>query len=175
MSNLSVEQARAALKQHFTDYSGDKYVEGWSKLWEKGDLLPWDRLVPSPALIEALSKCQGTIGAAAYEADGKLQRKKALVPGCGRGVDVLLLESFGYDAVGLEVSQTAMDEAVKYGKEHEKEYVARNETIGKGSRKFVHGDFYKTDWLDSAGMAGQKFDLIYDYTVCIRPTSTIDF
>ena len=46
------------------------------------------------------------------------QRRKALVPGCGRGVDVLLLASFGYDAYGLECSATAVDACKKEEKEN---------------------------------------------------------
>jgi len=164
MSGLSVEEARAALKSHFKDYQGEKYGEGWDKLWSNGNLLPWDRLAPSPALVEVLATRHDVIGKAIIEVDGKPQRKKALVPGCGRGVDVMLLESFGYDAVGLEISKTAVEAAVKYGEENAEQFPVRDEQIGKGTKKFVYGDFYKSDWLKSAGMEGQKFDLIYDYT-----------
>lgn len=38
---------------------------------------------------------------------------KALVPGCGKGYDVLLLSAFGYDATGLEISSKALEEARK--------------------------------------------------------------
>jgi len=173
MSHPSVEEARARLRNHFQDYQDEKYGDGWSKLWENGEFLPWDRLAPSPALTEALGKRHDVIGKAVVEIDGKPRRKKALVPGCGRGVDVLLLESFGYDAVGLEISQAAVDAANQYAKEHENEFAVQDEQLGKGSRKFVHGDFYKTDWLESAGMGGQQFDLIYDYTVSSRPSCQI--
>lgn len=162
MSNLSVEEARAKLRHHFSEYTGDKYRQGWSSLWDQGDFLPWDRLAPSPALAETLANGRDVIGTAVVDGE---RRKKALVPGCGRGVDVLLLQSFGYDAVGLEVSETAIRQAEKWAEEHEHEYGVRDEKIGRGSRKFVLGDFYKDDWLEAAGMKGQKFDLIYDYTV----------
>ena len=93
--NVPVAEARAALKRHFGSYQGEEYTKGWAKLWEQGDFLPWDRGRPSPALEDTLINHHDVVGSALVE--GK--RKKALVPGCGRGVDVLLLESYGYDVV----------------------------------------------------------------------------
>ncbi len=160
--DLPLDEARAALKQHFTSYTGEKYAEGWSKLWQDGSFLPWDRGKPSPALTDTLENHPDLIGSAIVNG----RRKKALVPGCGRGVDVLLLESFGYDAVGLEVSADAVRIAIEYGEEHGSEYVVKDEKAGKGSRKYVNGDFYKNDFLTQVGLEnGEQFDLIYDYTV----------
>ena len=95
-------EARAKLREQFLKFSGDRYGEGWEDLWSRKEFLPWDRGVPSPALIEVLREKTDVIGKPMDETDGKPQRKSALVPGCGRGVDVLLLESYGYDVVGLE-------------------------------------------------------------------------
>ena len=72
--------------------------------------MPWDRGFPNPALVEVLRDRTDVIGKALADIDGKPQRKKALVPGCGRGVDVCLLESFGYDCVGLEYSAKAVQD-----------------------------------------------------------------
>ena len=161
--DFTLDEARAALKQHFNEYQGDKYAQGWAKLWSDGSLLPWDRFKPSPALTDTLGNHSDIVGGAMV--DGR--RKKALVPGCGRGVDVLLLESFGYEAVGLEVSEGAVKAAEDFAAEHGGQYSVRDEKVGKGSRKFVLGDFYKNDFLKDVGMEeGEKFDLIYDYTVC---------
>ena len=168
--DLPVGEARAALKQHFNTYQGENYAEGWSKLWEKGEFLPWDRGLPSPALIDTLINHKGVVGTAMV--DGR--RKKALVPGCGRGVDVLLLQSIGYDAVGLEISLGAVKACLEYAKENDETSAAKDERIGKGTRTFVHGDFYKNDWFKDAGMDdGDAFDLIYDYTVSFLPSAVI--
>ncbi|CEJ57712.1 Putative Thiol methyltransferase [Penicillium brasilianum] len=110
-------------------YQDDKYVEGWASLWDKGDNLPWDRGFPNPALEDTLVQRAGTIGGPIAQ-DG--QRRKALVPGCGRGVDVLLLASFGYDAYGLECSATAVDACKKEEKENHSRYRVRDEKVGKG-------------------------------------------
>jgi hypothetical protein len=116
-------------------------------------------------LVEVLRECTDVIGKPLAECDGKPQRKKALVPGCGRGVDVCLLESFGYDCVGLEYSAKAVEACEKYAQENEGTYLVQDENIGKGSKVFVQGDFYKDDWLEKTGLGVKHFDLIYDYTV----------
>ena len=169
--DVPVEEARAALKNHFTQYQGSNYAEGWAKLWQTGDFLPWDRMSPSPALADTLLNHADVVGhALVQEDDGQKRRKRALVPGCGRGVDVLLLESFGYDAVGLEYAEDALKACEEYASEHANDHPAQNPEVGKGSRKFVRGDFYKDDWLVAAGIGKDgKFDLIYDYTVSVLP------
>jgi methyl halide transferase len=160
--DVPLDQARAALKAHFNEYSGDNYADGWAKLWADGSFLPWDRGFPSPALTDTLENHRDLIGGPMLET----RRKKALVPGCGRGVDVILLQSFGYDAVGLEVSAGAVQAAKEFADQYSLKYPARDGESGKGSCKFVHGDFYKNDFLADAGLnEGEKFDLIYDYTV----------
>jgi len=168
----SVMEARARLQSHFQGYSGDKYGEGWENLWAQGDFLPWDKGAPNPALIDMLKERQDIIGNAMMEEgeeveDGKQRRrrKRALVPGCGRGVDVLLLKSFGYEAVGLEYSETAVNACRTYQEEHGHEYRTQDEEVGEGTARFVVGDFFQDDWLVEIGSQGNPFDLIYDYTV----------
>ncbi|KAJ3496563.1 hypothetical protein NLG97_g2568 [Lecanicillium saksenae] len=121
----------SAVQEHFAKYQGDKYAEGWASLWDKGDNLPWDRGIPNPALEDLLIHQTGTIGLPMAE-NG--ERRKALVPGCGRGVDVLLLASFG------------------------------EEKLGQGRIVFVQGDFFDDAWLKEIGLPRNGFDLIYDYT-----------
>lgn len=152
------------VQAYFAKYQGDKYVEGWAALWDKGDNLPWDRGFPNPALEDTLVQRAGTIGGPIAQ-DG--QRRKALVPGCGRGVDVLLLASFGYDAYGLECSAMAVDACKKEEKENHSRYRVRDEKVGKGKVTFVQGDFFDDTWLKDIGVPRNGFDVIYDYTVCI--------
>lgn len=172
-----MEEARAELRRHFSEYQGSEYAEGWAALWSKGDFLPWDRLAPSPALTDTLKNHVELVGNALVEEDGQKRRKRALVPGCGRGVDVLLLESFGYDVVGLEYAEGAFKACQEFAEQHANDYPVQDEAVGKGSRTFVRGDFYKDDWLEDAGLAKDaKFDLIYDYTVSaglLNPLSSV--
>ncbi|RMZ87846.1 hypothetical protein DV736_g4924, partial [Chaetothyriales sp. CBS 134916] len=157
---MPVGDMRARLVEQFSKYQGDDYVKGWADLWEKEDFLPWDRGRPSPALEDALVNHREIIGDAIVDE----RRKRALVPGCGRGYDVLLLESFGYDAVGVEVSEGAYKAALSYAEQYGSTYPVRDEKAGKGTRTFVLGDFYKNDFLSAIGLANERFDLIYDYT-----------
>lgn len=100
------------------------------------------------------------------------RRRKALVPGCGRGYDVLLLAGFGYDALGLEVSEGAVrrcweewEKEKERGKGEGGMYAVRDEEgVGAGEVRFVRGDFFagEGEWMGD-GEGG--FDLIYDYTV----------
>ncbi|KAL2819518.1 thiol methyltransferase [Aspergillus granulosus] len=161
----------------------DKHVEagnphtGWEELWARGDsiTLPWDKHTPNPALEEVLTTKRAVIGGPLLdnsEEDGSKKRKKALVPGCGRGVDVLLLASFGYDAYGLEYSKSALEEARKEEQDTKQKYPVRDLTIGKGTVTWIQGDFFEDGWLEGLGLARNGFDFIYDYTFfCALPPS----
>lgn len=155
---------RAKLKAHFAgDTTG--HQERWSSLWDKGDFLPFDRGFPNPALVDTLTDRHDLVGTCFVDKEsGGRRRKKALVPGCGRGYDVLLLASFGYDAYGLEVSGKAVEKCLQEQKENEHKYPVKDESRGGGHIAFVHGDFFSDEWTtDIEG--GGEFDLIYDYTV----------
>ena len=155
----------------------------WSKLWDAGDFLPFDRGFPNPALEDTLAQRQNLLGTATQYVDGSktATRKRALVPGCGRGYDVLLLASFGYDAYGLEISETAVQRCKEEYEKNGHKYPVRDEKIRAGKVVFVHGDFFdSTTWQGSVQSLGSQktFDLIYDYTVwnpfvyCSRSGST---
>jgi SAM-dependent methyltransferase len=103
-------------------------------------------------------------------------RRKVLVPGCGKGYDVVLFASWGYDAVGLEVSQHAARQASEYFKNAgegalEGEYNVKDEKIGRGSATCVVGDYFEDGWLNEAGAGVGGFDIIYDNTVCASMSS----
>ncbi|KAJ6178797.1 hypothetical protein N7519_009258 [Penicillium mononematosum] len=131
------------IQAYWAKYQDDKYVEGWASLWDKGNL-PWDRGFPNPALEDTLVQRTGTIGGPIAQ-DG--QRRKALVPGCGRGVDVLLTGELWNEE-----------------KENHSRYRVRDEKVGKGKITFVQGDFFDDTWLKEIGVPRNGFDIIYDYT-----------
>lgn len=137
---------------YWAKYQGGKYVEGWASLWDKGDNLPWDRGFPNPVLEDTLVQRAGTIGGPIAQ-DG--ERRKALVPGCGRGVDVLLFASFGYDAYGLECRAAAVEACKKEEKENHSRYRVRDEKVGKGKVTFVQGDFFD-DYLVEGNWSASK-------------------
>jgi hypothetical protein len=69
---------------------------------------------------------------------------------------VLLFASYGVDAAGVEISESAVSAAN-----------AHAETQGPvaGKATFVVGDFYKEDWVRELGAHDDGFDFVYDYTV----------
>lgn len=149
---------RAALRAHF-QAPFITHPSRWEELWEKGELLPWDRGVPSPALVDTLNDKKELLGSARSDR----QRKKALVPGCGRGYDVLLLASHGYDAIGLDISESAIKECKVLAEKEASKYL--DGVTNPGKYQFIVGDFFSDDWLKSVGAKETRFDFIYDYTV----------
>ena len=127
---------------------------------------PGTRHAPNPALEDVLVQRQDPIGPPVVKgSSGNQRRKQALVPGCGRGYDVLLLASFGYDAVGLEVSETAVKRCWEEKERNGGRYRVRDQEIGAGKVSFAQGDFFKSEWLRGDVGRNGAFDLVYDYTV----------
>lgn len=154
---------RARLKAHF-DVDTASHPDRWAKLWDAGNFLPWDRGTPNPAFVDLLDQRKDLIGGCFVEDAGKRRRKRALVPGCGKGYDVLLLASYGYDAYGLEVSEKAVERCIEERTANGHKYPVRHENAGMGQSKFLQGDFFDGRWNKDA-VNGGTFELIYDYTV----------
>ncbi|CZT45249.1 related to thiol methyltransferase [Rhynchosporium secalis] len=160
MASDQPTDARARLLSHFTSAQGSaEHGSKWNDLWTEG-FLPWDKGFPNPALSDVLSQRQDLLPPCISSSQQK-HRKRALVPGCGKGYDVLLLSAFGYDAYGLEISSKALEEAKKVEKDMAgKDVYATREGVERGKIEWVAGDFF-----DKKGVLGEeKFDLIYDYT-----------
>jgi hypothetical protein len=189
-------QNQDRLRSHFASLDPAAHGSGWDALWAEGTFIPWDRGYANPALIDFLASPSNpptssdenpTPGAPkpntvdgegvrlprVLKDDGS--RRKALVPGCGKGYDVALLASWGYNAYGLEVSSHAADGATKYLAEPgpgplEGEYKVKDEKVGTGVKKCLIGDFFEDAWIKEIG-GESRFDLIYDNTVCSWRTS----
>ncbi|KAI9725471.1 MAG: hypothetical protein M1828_003142 [Chrysothrix sp. TS-e1954] len=159
-ADLSMPEVREKLKGHFSDAATDQYNDRWDALW-KDDFMPWDKGQPSPALVDALRNKVHLIGSPLTMGGA---RRKALVPGCGKGYDVMLLAAHGFDAYGLEISKTAKEAAESFAKEHLEEYARQGHSQGPGVCKYIQGDFFKDDWREQVGLRERGFDLIYDYT-----------
>jgi hypothetical protein len=154
------------LQQHFTDHDPAIHGQKWEELYREG-FTPWDRGGPNPALIDLLTERKDLFGDI-FVSDPILgkRRKRALIPGCGRGYEVLLFSAFGYDAYGLEISESVLVEARKTQElvEGEELYKARDTGAGKGLVSWLAGDFFKDEALKGLDGDG-RFDLLYDYTV----------
>ncbi len=171
------QDARSRLREHFENSTTD-YSQRWDALWAKGEFLPWDRRVPNPALVDTLAERRAELGEPITTPlkDGQTTKKRkcALVPGCGRGYDVILLAAAGYDALGVEVSPHAVNACQKMADEvigrleageDVGDYTTKDAEVGRGEAKFVTGDFFADEWVKQLGPEEGKFDLIYDYTV----------
>ncbi|KAF2475570.1 S-adenosyl-L-methionine-dependent methyltransferase [Lindgomyces ingoldianus] len=171
----SASQNQDRLRAHFANHEASAHPSRWDDLWKEGTFLPWDRGLANPALIDALrEKCE--LLGAPTSTDGNGERKRALVPGCGKGYDVALLAAAGYDAYGIEISESAAGVCREWlrepGEGKEGEYKVWDEKVGKGKMKCVLGDFFEDAWVEEAGGLREGFDLIYDNTfLCALPPS----
>lgn len=157
---------RARLLEHFQKFSdGDStYTQGWDDLWRTG-FLPFDRERPSPAIIDTLKERKELVEDPFVVENGKRRRKRALVPGCGRGYDVLLFSSCGYDAYGLECSENALKACKEFAEKSSDQYSVWDAKTGKGQVHWICGDFFTDEWCLGSDGKVLDFDLIYDYTV----------
>jgi SAM-dependent methyltransferase len=108
----------------------------WDVLWKEGVArgTRFDTAGSSPALVDLLKQ-------------GGLPQGKALVPGCGRGYDAIAFAAFGYHAVGMDLSDTAVKEAQLVAAERQDEVT--------GTLEFSVGNFFEHQ--------GQ-YDVIWDLT-----------
>ncbi|KAM0718960.1 hypothetical protein Q7P37_006032 [Cladosporium fusiforme] len=161
---------REKLRQHFENQPAEAQTGRWDAMWQQ-NITPWDRSEPNPALIDALSEKSDLLGPPTHS-HNSTQRKKALIPGCGRGYDVLLLASHGYDAYGVDVSETAIKACNELNNEQGDDaarYPVKEASVGRGARNFLLADFFNDDLSSRAGSSA-GFDLIYDYTfLCAVP------
>jgi len=143
--------------------------------------MPWDQDKPNPALIDLLSdrpthifppkQLQPKTNPGTHQT---IRRPKALVPGCGRGYDVLLFAAEGYDAYGVEGSNVAAKSARELantqGIEEREAYRTRDDKVGRGKVEILEGDFFANEWVDQVEGGSEGFDVIYDYTfLCALP------
>jgi hypothetical protein len=85
-----------------------------------------------------------------------------------------MLALHGFDVYGLEVSEKGAETARRYAQTeltspsayHYGEGGSEWEAVQRGAIEIVVGDFFHRGWESRCG--GGEFDLIYDYTVCIR-------
>jgi SAM-dependent methyltransferase len=145
------------LQQTFTNTPLSTHPSKWDSLW-KESYTPWDRGGPSLALGDLITSRSDLFPSG--EKEGR--KLKALVPGCGRGYDAVLLAGLGYDVVGLDYSSAAVELARK------QERRMRDEGgLGEGEVTWVQGDFFDDAWLRQVGIQKGEFDVIFDYTVSL--------
>jgi SAM-dependent methyltransferase len=157
---------RVRLREHFL---AGNTPDKWDDLW-KDNFLPWDRGTVNPALYDLLVQKKDLIGESfSTDSTGTEKKKRALVPGCGRGYDVLLLASFGYDAVGVDGSEIAITACKELAAGSLDKYPLQKGVKERGSMTFLTGDFFSKAWEAEMPFHSdfEGFDFVYDYTVFI--------
>jgi methyl halide transferase len=167
----SVQRARQVFQE-----DASSSVDPWERLWRDG-LTPWDLGGPTPVLLSELRQRPRSW-------------RTALIPGCGRGHDVVSLARFWDKQIdntpyhrtvyGLDLSETSLHRA----KEVLMESIQTNGPFRKTNIQLYQGDFFvgPLNWqlfhnersstdnhnLDSSSTTNisnnSTFDLIFDYT-----------
>jgi SAM-dependent methyltransferase len=70
----------------------------WNESYASGEPLPWDTGVPDPQLVELIES-------------GAIAPGRALEIGCGTGTNALFLAQLGFDVVGVDISEVAVEKA----------------------------------------------------------------
>lgn len=134
-------------------FQGDPSQHGlaWDKLWQD-QVTPWDRSQASPSLIELVRS--GRISELLSQQQ-KTSSMNALIPGCGRGYDVIFLAQYFRDrqmnVTGLDISSTAVNAASRY----------ISEQGSPEGAQVLQGDFFSPE---SIKQWSGNVQLIYDYT-----------
>uniref|UniRef100_A0A383W5P7 Uncharacterized protein n=1 Tax=Tetradesmus obliquus TaxID=3088 RepID=A0A383W5P7_TETOB len=138
--------AAAAAAEH---PSWSEYNQRWFNIWhdglQKGQ--QFDKGAPSPQLMQLLSSGQLQV-----------QGKRALVPGCGRGYDVVAFAAAGASlSVGLDICPDAIAAANKQCDEQ----LAGHPDAAKVS---AATELAVADFFSYCHSSGQLFNVGYDYT-----------
>lgn len=163
------QEGLGRLQSTFHGSKLDDHGEKWDALWSE-EYTPWDRGGPSLALADLIRENPELFP---HHTTGT-RRKTALVPGCGRGYDVLVLSALGYDVVGMDYSAVAVREAsvneqrVLNGRDKEL-YHGFVGDEGRGPITWVEGDFFDDAWNSK-----MNYDLVFDYTVSLYPALPLE-
>ncbi|KAI1109283.1 S-adenosyl-L-methionine-dependent methyltransferase [Nemania sp. NC0429] len=160
---MSSPSDQPILPKLFEGVSPQEHASRWVKCWDD-KFTPWDRGGPSMALYDLLKENPNGL----IPLPSGRSPKTALVPGCGRGHDVLLLSSFGYDVYGLDLSSQALEAARDNAERILADGISKTEGEAdkRGAVAWICQDFFAEDWKG----VQTSFDLIFDYTFfCAMP------
>ncbi|GAA6061617.1 hypothetical protein JCM10212_000959 [Sporobolomyces blumeae] len=130
---------------------------GWDQCW-KAQVTPWDSQAKDvqPSLRELVEDKWHDVDGVEWSDLVEGGKGKALVAGCGRGYDAIYFASKGFDAVGMDLSPTAVERA----KEHHASLSGAPQNV-----TFQAADFFSFD-------LATPFSLAYDFTFfCALPPS----
>jgi methyl halide transferase len=138
----------------------------WDRAYQESTT-PWDLGGPTPEFLRLLEEEKIFGGKPGFATSGS-DAPKVLIPGCGRGYDVLAFAECGFQVVGLDFSAEAIQDARKIQAEREAK-------LGRSLRvEWGEGDFFH--W--SMGLENQsRFDFLVEYTFfcAIAPARRADY
>lgn len=136
--------------------SRQEYSERWEVMWSGGndeyEVKNGDGGVLKPGQAFDAGKSAPHLTALLERHGlGSLQDKTILIPGCGRGYDVITFAKFGAgNVIGMELAPTAVTAANRELSER------LGSSNGSTDAKVVQGDFFEK--------TAQQYDIGYDYT-----------
>ena len=160
----------------------------WEKVWITGGkdgslIMPGDKFdagKPSPMLEHVIAASITDTNINSFGAVD-VKDKRVLVPGCGRGYDVIAFyEAGASESLGIDLAPTGVEVAQE---------VLANHALSDAAKmkcKVVEADFYTLPSSDhmmpsssssSSGDALNTFDIVYDYTFfcAMRPEQRVDW
>src|SRR3712207_6007173 len=70
----------------------------WNDSYASGEPLPWDTGTPDPLLVELIES-------------GVISPGRTLEIGCGTGTNAIFLAQHGFDVLGIDISEVAVEKA----------------------------------------------------------------
>jgi hypothetical protein len=140
---MAQDGARPLMDTHAsTQIDYQSYQGRWDAIWTAGEGLKpgeaWDKSGASPGLAKLLT-----------EVNGDIKGKRVVVPGCGRGYDLVAFADAGAEfCLGMEISEHAISSALSY--------IASTPHASTCTVKLI--DFLRDP-------APESFDFGYDYTM----------
>ncbi|KAK0526127.1 hypothetical protein OC834_004662 [Tilletia horrida] len=139
-----VQRVRALLSGDSTSGANP----GWDSAW-KESTTPWDGGEAQLALLSVLE--DESIGGQFVPSEGT-----ALVAGCGRGYEALVLAERGFETLGVDISEEAVAQAEKW-------LASQPDSLARERVDFMVQDFFALDFA---------MDLCFDHTFfCALPPS----
>lgn len=133
----------------------------WEERYQQGTTA-WDLGEPAPPFITFLQSSEAP------------PPGKTAVLGCGRGYDALLFASYGFEVIGFDFADSAIQDALEY-----QQLLINKSSILKGAGKYLptSAQFLQQDIFDLPQEFLGQFDYVIEHTCfcAIPPEKRLDY